>query len=83
MQGGKSSVPFSYRIVAKRVDVTGERLKRVAPDVMNAVRAQASARRTAPRPMGPVNPATPNGAPSGGQTVPGNPITLPGLPRTP
>ena len=25
LQGGKSSVPFSYRIVAKRVDVAGDR----------------------------------------------------------
>jgi hypothetical protein len=30
-QGGTASVPFSYRVVAKRKDIVGERLAKVAP----------------------------------------------------
>jgi hypothetical protein len=78
LQGGKSSVPFSYRIVAKRVDIAGERLKRVPPEVVNAMKAQGNAVANAPRPTGPLNPAIHNGAGRGPQ---GGPINPPGRER--
>jgi hypothetical protein len=73
--GGKSSVPFSYRIVAKRVDIVGERLKRVSPDVMNAVKGQANAAANVPRPMGPLKPLAPG---SNSPVGPLGPVGQPG-----
>jgi hypothetical protein len=55
LQGGKSNVAFSYRVVAKRADITSERLKRIAPDVALVLRGNAAnAIANAPRPQGPL-----------------------------
>jgi hypothetical protein len=36
-KGGKSTLPFSYRIVARRRDVQAQRLQRVDPQILQAV----------------------------------------------
>jgi hypothetical protein len=49
-QGGKSSLPFTYRIVAKRKDIEGKRLARIDPKIkgnLAAMRANAAAKQSA------------------------------------
>ncbi|PZR99648.1 MAG: hypothetical protein DLM70_15090 [Chloroflexi bacterium] len=49
---GLSTLPFSYRIVAKRRDIEAPRLKQVTPKVLPARPAQ-------PQPLAPVKPVLP------------------------
>ena len=71
--GGTSTVPFSYRIVGKRVDVAGERVKKVTPDAKKALLGPAA---NGPRPAGPLNPNNlAGGFGPGGPSQPGGPIS--------
>jgi hypothetical protein len=75
-KGGKSDLPFTYRIVARRKDIPGKRLERLDPKIkqnLAAMRAQSASKSTAtPRaqgieaplvPMEPIPPVPPEPAP--------------------
>jgi hypothetical protein len=64
-QGGKSSLPFTYRIVARRKDIEGKRLARVDPKIkanLAAMRANTAAKQNA-EPSGLRNAAPAAGSP--------------------
>ena len=72
LQGGTSNVPFTYRVVAKRNDIPGQRLARLDPQLATNA---ADLRKTL------ANKVHGQGGPGGAPGQPGTNVALALLPR--